>query len=57
MIFVTCVVLVEAMFPCFNLKPVDCNLATTMLLLKLCRLHKILLLGKLWLEFLGLEWG
>ena len=26
-IFVVCVVLIEAIFPCFNLKPDDCNLA------------------------------
>ena len=28
-ILVACVVLMEAMLPCFNLKPDDCNLATT----------------------------
>ena len=33
-IFVACVVLMEAIFPCFNLKPDDCNLATTILLHK-----------------------
>ena len=56
-IFAVCVVLVEAMFPCFNVKPDDCNLATTILLLKISQLHKTLILGKLWLEFLWLEWG
>ena len=50
--FVAYVVLMEAMFLCFNLKPDDCNLATTILLLKLSQLHKTLILGKLWLEFL-----
>ena len=34
-IFVACVVLMEAILTCFNLKPDDCNLATTNLLLKL----------------------
>ena len=34
-IFVACVVLMEAILPYFNLKPDDCNLATTNLLLKL----------------------
>ena len=56
-IFVTCVILMEAMFQCFNLKPDDCNLATTILVLKISQLHKTLILGKLWLEFLLLEWG
>ena len=51
-IFVVCVVLIEAMFPCFNLKPDDCNLGTTILVVKLSHLHKILILGQLWLEFL-----
>ena len=56
-IFVTCVILMEAMFQCFNLKPDDYNLATTILVLKISQLHKTLILGKLWLEFLLLEWG
>ena len=29
--FVACVVLMEAIMPCFNLSPDDCNLATTIL--------------------------
>ena len=56
-IFVACAVLIEAMFLCFKVKPDDCNLATTILLLKLSQLHKKLILGKLWLGFLQLEWG
>ena len=51
-VFVACVVLMETIFSCFNLKTDDCNLATTTLLLKLSQLHKTLILGKLWLEFL-----
>ena len=54
-IFVTCVVLMKAIFPCFNLKPDDYNLPTTILEHKLSYLHKTLILGKLWLEFLQLE--
>ena len=50
--FVACVVLMKTIFPCFNLKPDDCNLATTILVQKLSYLHKILILGKLWLQFL-----
>ena len=50
--FMTCVVLMVAMFPCFNFKPDDCDLATTILLIKLSQLHKTLILGKFWLEFL-----
>ena len=38
--FVACVVLMEAIFPCFNLKPDDCNLATKILVHKLSQLHK-----------------
>ena len=56
-IFVTYVVLMEAIFPYFNLKPHDCNLATTILGHKLFQLHKTLILGRLWLVFLQLEWG
>ena len=41
-IFVACVVLMEAMLPCFNLKSDDCNLATTILLLKLLNYIKYL---------------
>ena len=51
-IFATCVVLMAAMFPCFNLKPDEVKLATTILLLILSPLHKTLILGKLRLEFL-----
>ena len=51
-IFVACVVLVEAISPCFNLKPDDYNLATTILVPKISQLHKTLVLGKLWVEFL-----
>ena len=46
------VVSMEALFPCFNLKPNDCNLTAMILLLKLSQLHKTFILGKLWLEFL-----
>ena len=35
-----------------NLEPDDCKLATTILELRLCQLHKLIKLGKLWLEFL-----
>ena len=56
-IFVACVVLMEAIFPCFNLKPDDCNLATTILVHKLSQLHKTLILGSFWLEFLQFELG
>ena len=56
-IFVACAVLMEAMFPRFNLKPDDCNLATPILVLKLSQLHETLILVKLWLEFFWLEWG
>ena len=51
-ILATCVVLMEAMFPCFNLKPDEVKLVTTILLLILSQLHKTLILGKLRLEFL-----
>ena len=51
-ITVACLVLMEAMFPCFNLKPDNCNMATTILVLKSSQLHKTPILGKLWLEFL-----
>ena len=54
-IFVARVVLMEAMFQCFYLKPGDCNLATTILEHKLSQLHKTLILGRFWLEFLQLE--
>ena len=39
-IFVACVVLMEAIFPCFNLRPDDCNLASTILVHKLSQLYK-----------------
>ena len=42
-IFVACVVLVETIFPCFNLKPDDCNLATTTLVHKFPQLHVTLI--------------
>ena len=45
-IFVASVVLTEADFPCFNLKPDDCDLATTILVHKLSQLHKTLILGR-----------
>ena len=51
-IFVGCVVLMEAMFPCFKLKPDACSLAIIILLLRLPQLHKTLILRKLWFEFL-----
>ena len=51
-LFVACVVLMEAMFPCFNLKSDDCNLDTTILVHKLSELDKVLILGQLWLAFL-----
>ena len=51
-ILVACVILMEAMFPCFNLKPDDCNLTITILVHKLSQLHKTLILGRLWLVFL-----
>ena len=50
-IFVGLVGLMEALFPCFNLKLDDCNLATTILVHKLSQLHKTLILGRLWLVF------
>ena len=40
-IFVVCAVLMEAIFPCFNLKPDDCNLATTILVHKLSQLKEL----------------
>ena len=57
-VFVAYLVLMEAIIPCFNLGPDDCNLATTTITVhKLSQLHKTLMLGKLRLEFLRLEWG
>ena len=49
--FWACVVLMEAIFPCFNFKPDDRNLATAILLVKLSQLHKTLIMGNLWLQF------
>ena len=49
--FLPCVVLMEAIFPCFNLRPDNCNLATPILVLKLSQLQKTLILGRLWLVF------
>ena len=40
-----CVVLMEAIFPCINLKPDDCNVATTILVQNLSQLHKTVILG------------
>ena len=54
---VSCLVLMEAIFPCFNLKPDDRNLPSTNLEHKLYQLHKTLILGRLGLVFLWLEWG
>ena len=51
-IFVACIALMEAILPCFDLKPDDWNLVTTILVHKLSQLHKTFMLGKLWLEFL-----
>ena len=56
MIFVVYVVLMEPMFQCFNLKPGDYNLATTILQLRLSQLQTAIL-GNLWLEFLSLKLG
>ena len=42
-IFAVCLVLMEAIFLCFNLKPDDYNLATTILVHKLSQLHKTLI--------------
>ena len=50
-IFMACVVLIEAIILCFNLKPDDCNLAVSILVHRLSQLHKTLKLGKLWLEW------
>ena len=47
----------EAVFTCLDLKPDECNLATTILVHKLFQSHKIFILGKLWLQLLRLEWG
>ena len=46
-IFVAFVVLVETIFPCFNLRPDDCNLAITILLQKLSQFHKTFIMGRL----------
>ena len=51
-IFVAPVVFVEAMVSSFNLKPDECNLATTILLLNSSQLDQTLTLRKLWLKFL-----
>ena len=40
-VFVACVILMEAIFS----------------RLQLCQLHETFILGRLWLEFLRLEWG
>ena len=55
-IFVACVVLMEKIFPCFNLKPDDCNLSTTILVRKRFQLNKTFILGRVWLVFFILEW-
>ena len=49
--FVACTVLMEAIFPCFNIKPDDWNLATSLLVQKLSHLHKTLIVRMLWLKF------
>ena len=51
-VFVARVILMETIFPCFNLKPDEYNLSTTILVHKLSQLDKTLTLGKLWLGFL-----
>ena len=56
-IFAVCVVLMKAIFPYFNLKLHECNLISKILSHKISQLHKTLILGKLWLEFLRLELG
>ena len=56
-IFVACVVLMEAILPCLNLRPNGCNLATPILVQKRSQLHKTLTLGRFQLVFLRLEWG
>ena len=43
-IFAASVLLKEAIFPCFNLKPDDFNLATTILVQKPSQFHKTLIL-------------
>ena len=55
--FVVSVLLMEAIFPCFNLKTDDCNLAAMILVYKFSQLHKTLMLGKLWLGFRRFEWS
>ena len=45
-IFAACIILMGAIFPCVNLKPDDCKLATKILVHKLSQLHKTLILGK-----------
>ena len=55
--FVVCVLLMEAILSCFNLTPDDYNLAAIILVYKLSQLHKTLILGKLWLEFLQFKWS
>ena len=50
--FVVRVVLMEAIFPCINLKHDDWNVFTTILVHKLSQLHKTLIMGRLWLVFL-----
>ena len=52
-IFAACVVFIEEILPCFNLKRDDCNLTTTILVQKLPQLHKTL--ERLWLVFVRLE--
>ena len=54
-IFVACVVLMEAIFPCFSLKPDESNQVTTILVHKLSQLHKTFILGSHWLELLRLD--
>ena len=49
--FVACIVLMEAIFPCFNIKPDNWNLATSLLVYKLSHLHKTFIVRTLWLKF------
>ena len=56
-ILMACVVLMEAIFPCFNFKPDHCSLAIAILGHKHSQLNKTLILEKLWSEFVRLESG
>ena len=56
-IFVACVVLMEAILPYFNLKPDDCNLATTNLLLKLSQTTSNTYTGKALKSLIEMEFS